>query len=50
MLQLIQKKYRRKLMKENGKELVFAALARRGFRMSSIRNVLGKVDVEDYGE
>ena len=40
--QLIETKYMNKLSHENGKKLVFDALARRGFSPSVIRSVLGE--------
>ena len=47
---LVMTKYRGKIARENGKELVFASLARRGFRLSEIRKVLGEVGEYEYEE
>ena len=47
---LVRTKYRGKIARENGKELVFASLARRGFRLSEIRKVLGEVGEYEYEE
>ena len=41
--ELISSKYSNKLTKENGKKLVFDALARKGFSASKIRSVLGEL-------
>ena len=40
---LLNGKYASKLMAENGKQKVFAALARKGFSFSSIRSVMNEV-------
>ena len=42
--ELIQKKYSSKLLKENGRKLVYDALVRRGFSSNAIRTVLGEFD------
>ena len=42
--ELIQKKHSSKLSKDNGKKLVFDALARRGFSSGAIRSILGEYD------
>ena len=48
---LIEKKYARKLELENGAEKVYAALIRKGFSFSAVRNVLKKYSEElEYSE
>ena len=48
---LIEKKYARKLELENGAEKVYAALIRKGYSFSAVRNVLKKYSEElEYSE
>lgn len=48
---LIEKKYARKMELENGAEKVYAALIRKGFSFSAVRNVLKKYSEElEYSE
>lgn len=49
--ELIEKKYARKLMQENGSRRVYAALARKGFSFAAIRSALKKYGEElEYSE
>lgn len=48
---VIEKKYARKLTQENGVQRVYAALVRKGFSFSAVRNVLKKYSEElEYSE
>ena len=48
---VIEKKYARKLTQENGVQRVYAALVRKGFSFSAVRNALKKYSEElEYSE
>lgn len=51
IMSVIEKKYARKLSEENGTEKVYAALIRRGFSFSAVREALKKYSEElEYSE
>ena len=45
---LIQSKYRLKLQKENGREKVFAALIREGFKYSDVKEAFNRIENDEY--
>ncbi|MBQ7204098.1 MAG: regulatory protein RecX [Eubacterium sp.] len=45
---LIQSKYRLKLQKENGREKVFAALIRKGFKYSDVKEAFNRIENDEY--
>lgn len=48
IVELINSKYAGKLRAENGKQKVMAALARKGFSYSDIKNAFYRIENEDY--